>query len=57
MADTLATCAQIRLEVLYSARSADDYEKLSAELLALPHSINSRARRSTLSAHSRSNTC
>ena len=35
MADTLATCAQIRLEVLYSARSADDYEKLSMELLAL----------------------
>ncbi|MDE0025752.1 MAG: PIN domain nuclease [Spirochaetaceae bacterium] len=35
MTDTLATCAQIRLEVLYSARSVDDYEKLSAELLAL----------------------
>ena len=35
LADTLAVCAQIRLEVLYSARSADDYEQLSAELLAL----------------------
>ena len=35
LADTLATCAQVRLELLYSARSADDYEKLSAELLAL----------------------
>lgn len=35
VADTLATCPQIRLEVLYSARSADDYEKLRAELLAL----------------------
>ena len=35
MADTLATCAQVRLEVLYSARSADDYQQLSAELLAL----------------------
>ena len=35
MADTLATCAQVRLEVLYSARSADGYGELSAELLAL----------------------
>ena len=35
MADSLATCAQVRLEILYSAQSADDYEKLSAELLAL----------------------
>ena len=35
MNDVLATCAQIRLEVLYSARSADDYQKLRAELLAL----------------------
>ena len=33
--DTLATCAQVRLEILYSARSATDYEQLSAELLAL----------------------
>ena len=35
IADTLATCAQVRLELLYSARSADNYEELSAELLAL----------------------
>ena len=35
MTDSLATCAQVRLEILYSAQSADDYEKLSAELLAL----------------------
>ena len=35
LADSLATCAQVRLEILYSAQSADDYEKLSAELLAL----------------------
>ena len=34
-ADTLATCAQVRLEILYSARSAADYDQLSAELLAL----------------------
>lgn len=34
-ADSLATCAQVRLEILYSARSAGDYEQLSAELLAL----------------------
>ena len=35
MADTLATCAQVRLEVLYSARNVDHYEQLHAELLAL----------------------
>lgn len=34
-ADILATCAQVRLEILYSARDPDDYEQLSAELLAL----------------------
>lgn len=34
-ANTLATCAQVRLEILYSARSARDYVRLSAELLAL----------------------
>lgn len=33
--DSLATCAQVRLEILYSARSLDHYGKLSAELLAL----------------------
>jgi len=33
--DTLATCTQVRLEILYSARNAADYEQLSAELLAL----------------------
>jgi len=33
--DILATCTQVRLEILYSARSAADYEQLSAELLAL----------------------
>lgn len=35
MADALATCAQVRLEILYSARSPDDYERLGEELLAL----------------------
>ena len=35
MADSLATCAQVRLEILYSARGSNDYERLSAELLAL----------------------
>ena len=35
MTDSLATCAQVRLEILYSARGADDYEELAAELLAL----------------------
>jgi predicted nucleic acid-binding protein len=34
-ADALATCSQVRLEILYSARSADDYDRLSGELLAL----------------------
>lgn len=34
-ADVLATCSQARLEILYSARSAKDYERLGAELLAL----------------------
>lgn len=33
--DSLATCAQVRLEILYSARGAEDYEDLAAELLAL----------------------
>lgn len=35
LSDSLATCSQVRLEILYSARSADDYDRLSAELLAL----------------------
>ncbi|MDX1631990.1 MAG: PIN domain-containing protein [Thermoanaerobaculia bacterium] len=35
MDDTLATCAQVRLEILYSARRAEDYEELAAELLAV----------------------
>ena len=34
-ADSLATCAQVRLEILYSARSATDYQRLGSELLAL----------------------
>jgi predicted nucleic acid-binding protein len=34
-ADSLATCSQVRLEILYSARNANDYDRLSAELLAL----------------------
>jgi predicted nucleic acid-binding protein len=33
--DSLATCALVRLEILYSARSAADYDRLSAEILAL----------------------
>jgi hypothetical protein len=33
--DSLATCSQIRLEILYSARSAEDYDRLAAELTAL----------------------
>jgi predicted nucleic acid-binding protein len=35
VSDTLATCAQVRLEILYSARSAGSYEELAAELLSL----------------------
>jgi len=35
MDDSLATCSQVRLEILYSARSADDYDRLAAELTAL----------------------
>lgn len=33
--NTLATCAQVRLEILYSARAPESYDELSAELLAL----------------------
>lgn len=33
--DALATCSQVRLEILYSARSAEDYDQLAEELLAL----------------------
>jgi predicted nucleic acid-binding protein len=32
---SLATCALVRLEILYSARSAKDYQLLAAELTAL----------------------
>lgn len=35
IAGTIATCAQVRLEVLYSAQSAGDYDRLAARLLAL----------------------
>lgn len=34
-AQTVATCAQVRLEILFSARSAIDYDGLAGELLAL----------------------
>lgn len=33
--DSLGTCAQIRLEILYSAQSRKDYDRLAAELMAL----------------------
>lgn len=33
--DQMATCAPLRLEILYSAKSASDYEQLADELLAL----------------------
>ena len=33
--DLIATCAPLRLEILYSARNAANYEQLAAELLAL----------------------
>lgn len=33
--DALATCSQVRLEILYSARSADDYDRLALELTSL----------------------
>jgi hypothetical protein len=33
--DTIATCAQVRLEILFSARSADDYDRLASRLAAL----------------------
>ena len=32
----VSTCAMVRLELLYSARNADDFADLSAELGALP---------------------
>ncbi len=34
-ADELGVCDQVRLEILYSARSADDYDSLAEELEAL----------------------
>ena len=34
-ADELMICPQVRLEILYSARSADDYEVIATELDAL----------------------
>ena len=34
-ADELAICPQVRLEILYSARSAGDYEAIASELDAL----------------------
>lgn len=34
-ANSIATCSLVRLEILYSARSAGDYDQLAAELLAL----------------------
>jgi predicted nucleic acid-binding protein len=33
--DSVATCAQVRLEILHSARFRKDYDRLAAELLAL----------------------
>ena len=30
-------CAQVELEILFSARSAQDYENIALELTALPH--------------------
>ncbi len=33
--DTLATCSPVRLEILYSARSAEDYDRIATELAAL----------------------
>lgn len=33
--DLLGICAQVRLEILFSARSEKDYEQLAAELLSL----------------------
>jgi predicted nucleic acid-binding protein len=41
-ADAIATCAFVRLEILYSARSAKDYERLGEELRAL-HQLPSGA--------------
>lgn len=35
-ADQLAICDQVRLEILYSARSATDYDAVAEELAALP---------------------
>jgi predicted nucleic acid-binding protein len=35
MEDSLATCGQVRLEILYSARSTDDHDRLAEELEAL----------------------
>lgn len=34
-ADAIGTCAQVRLEILFSARSSKDYDALAAELLSL----------------------
>jgi predicted nucleic acid-binding protein len=34
-ADSIATCAHVRLEILFSARSGKDYDRLGEELQAL----------------------
>lgn len=34
-ADAIGTCAQVRLEILFSARSSKDYDALATELLSL----------------------
>jgi hypothetical protein len=36
VAGEIATCAMVKLELLYSARNADEFEMLRAELDALP---------------------
>lgn len=35
--DLAVMCAQVELEILFSARSGQDYESLAQELAALPH--------------------
>jgi predicted nucleic acid-binding protein len=42
-ADRVSICDQVKLEILYSARSASDYDALAVELEALHHAPTSAA--------------
>jgi len=42
-ASSVAICSQVQLEILFSARSGDDYDELAKDLAILPHVACGRA--------------